>query len=347
MFMTSRPLTLLFFGSVLFLFVGCRSLGPDSIRSNRGAYIEALSQTDKEEMLANIVRAKYNDPPIFLKIKTISAAPSLEMGAETQGNLKVGSDYGLIKPRLIYREAPSILYTPLIGSDYSTQLLMPMGLMNLFLMLNNGFDVEVIADLMIININGKTNSRGASDSLRMEFKNTINALGTLYRQKLINFATTKDMVQNPDPAIIIDVRKEAYNTAEFNYLVNELDLKPNTTFIEMKLGFNKRENVMAVNTRSFLALINYLSNYVDVPDEHSNRVWRGNFDASRGNLHIYCCKQLPQDANTAVYLYNHWYYIKSDDISSQNILYLIQVLFDLQAHIGTVNGNVQLIMPVR
>lgn len=347
MFMTSRALTFLLFGGILLFFAGCKSLGPDSIRSNRGAYIEALSQTDKEEMLANIVRAKYNDPPIFLKIKTISAAPSLEMGAEAQGNVKVGADYGLIKPKLIYKEAPSILYTPLIGSDYSTQLLMPMGLMNLFLMLNNGFDVEVIADLMIININGKTNSRGASDSLRIEFRKTINALGTLYRQRLINFATTRDMVQNPDPSIIIDVRKEAYETPEFNFLVKELDLKPNTTFIEMKLGFNKRENVMAVNTRSFLALINYLSNFVDVPEEHTSRVWKSNFDTTKGNLHIYCRKNPPQDANTAVYLYNHWYYTKSDDISSQNILYLIQVLFDLQAHIGTVNGNVQLIMPVR
>jgi len=75
---------------LLCLFVSCKSLGPNSIHSNRGSYIEALSQTDKEEMLANIVRAKHNDPPVFLKINSISASPSLELGSENR--LNVGTD---------------------------------------------------------------------------------------------------------------------------------------------------------------------------------------------------------------------------------------------------------------
>lgn len=333
--------------SLFFLVVSCRSLGPNSIHSNRGSYIEALSQTDKEEMLANIVRAKYNDPPVFLKINSISAAPSLELGSENQGTFGAGQNFGYIQPTFTYKESPTILYTPLMGIEYSTQLLMPMGLMNLFLMFNNGFDLEIISDLMIISINGKTNSRTASESERYQFKRLTQAINNLYKQKLIKFATTKNPDHIGDLNFVIDIRKEALLTDDYKYMAKELAIVDNTTTIEMKLGFSDNDRVFAVNTRSFLALINYLANYVEVPEQHKNNVWQGNIDVNSGNIHVYCSKKMPQNANTAVFIYHNWYYIKSDDISSQNILYLMQVLFNLQAHIGNSNGNIQYTLPLR
>ena len=329
------------------LIVGCKSLGPNSIKSNRGAYMEALSQTDKEEMLANIIRSKYNDPPVFLKIKTISANPTLEFGTEDSSlNLK-DAGYSTISPKLVYRESPSIIYSPLMGTEYSKQLLMPMGIINLFLMLNNGFDLEVIADLMIININGKTNSRNASEASREDFKKIVHSLNNLYKKRLINLSTSKESSSENDPKILIDISKEAFDTEEYKHLIQELDLKPKTETFEMKIGYNNTQNVFAINTRSFLALINYLSNYVEVPQEHQERVWKSNISAESGYLHIYNSKTPPSNANTAVYLYNNWFYIKNEDISSQNVLYLIQILFDIQAHTGNSDGNIQFTLPIR
>lgn len=337
---------LLFFVLLVVLFAGCRNLGPNSIYSNRESYIEALSQTDKEEILANIVRAKYNDPPKFLKIKTISAAPSLELGAESEFKFSP-ENFAILKPKLIYKESPTIIYTPLMGTEYSTQLLMPMGLVNLFLMLSNGFDTEVICDLMIISINGKNNSRIASDSIRNEFRNVVRVIKRLSEQKLIHFATTNNSVKQSEPSFLIDVSLDALKTDDFKYLAKELDLDLKEGSIEMVMGYNQKEKVFAVNTRSFLALINYLSNFVDVPEQHKNKVWQGKIDPASGYIHIRCSDKMPENANTAVFLYNNWFYIESEDISSQNIIYLIQILFELQAHIGNSNGNIQLTMPIR
>ncbi|MCE1198442.1 MAG: hypothetical protein LWW85_05690 [Marinilabiliales bacterium] len=333
-------LTLLFLG-------GCRSIGPKSIHANRGSYIEALSRTDKEEMLANIVRAKYNDPPVFLKIKTISASPRLETGAEAEAKLSATEHYGVIKPRLVYSDSPSILYTPLMGSEYSTQLLMPMGLMNLFLMLNNGFDLEIVADLMIITLNGKSNSRNATEAERNEFRSVMQAMNRLYKKRLINFATNGKGGDPAELSIAIDVRADALENEDYRYLIRELGLEKYPGTIEMKMGFSKKEHVFAVNTRSFLALMNYLSNFVDIPEVHRQWVWKSEISPDSGNLHIRCSKTLPRDANTAVYLYNHWFYIGAEDIGSQNILYLMQILFDIQAHIASSNGEIQLTMPIR
>ena len=339
-------LPILLFILLVLLFAGCRNLGPNSIYSNRESYIEALSQTDKEEMLANIVRAKYNDPPKFLKIKTISAAPSLELGAESEFRF-TPENFAVLKPKLNYKESPTIIYAPLMGTEYSTQLLMPMGLVNLFLMLSNGFDTEVVCDLMITSINGKSNSRSASDSVRSEFKKVIVSLKRLSEKKLIHFATSGNPNKEKEPSFLIDITDDAMETDDFKYLAKKLELEYKAGPIEMVMGFNQKEKVFAVNTRSFLALINYLSNFVEVPEKHKNIVWQGGILPDSGQIHILCSDKMPENANTAVFLYNHWYYIKSDDISSQNILYLIQILFELQAHIGSSSGNIQLTMPIR
>jgi len=256
-------------------------------------------------------------------------------------------NFAYIQPTFTYRESPTILYTPLMGIEYSTQLLMPMGLMNLFLMFNNGFDLEVISDLMVISINGKTNSRTASEVERSDFKKLTQAMNNLYKQKLIKFATTKSPGHTGDPDFVIDIRKEALQTDDYKYMVKELGVDNNATSIEMKLGFSDSNKVFAVNTRSFLALINYLANFVEVPEQQKEKVWHGNIDVNSGNIHVYCSNQMPKNANTAVYIYHSWYYIKSDDISSQNILYLMQILFNLQAHIGSSNGNIQYTLPLR
>lgn len=332
---------------LLLVLVSCKSLGPNSIHSNRGSYIEALSQTDKEEMLANIVRAKHNDPPVFLKINSISAAPSLEVGSENHLNLGLEQNFAYVQPTFIYRESPTILYTPIMGMEYSTQLLMPMGLMNLFLMFNNGFDLDLIADLMLISINGKTNSRTASESDRTAFKNLTRAMNNLYKQKLIKFATTKNPDHTTEPNFVIDIRKEALETDDYKYMAKELGIEANATTIDMKLGFSDNDKVFAVNTRSFLALINYLANYVDVPEQQKKMVRESNINVNSGNIHVYCSNKMPQNANTAVFIYHTWYYIKSDDLSSQHILYLMQILFNLQAHIGNSNGNIQYTLPLR
>lgn len=324
----------------------CKGLGAKALKANRGAYIEALSRTDKEEMLANIVRAKYNDPPVFLKINAITAAPSIDLGVGGEG--KFGSEnYALASPSFHYHESPTILYTPMMGSEYSTQLLMPMSLTNVFLMLNNGFNMEIVSDLVIKSINEKTNSRTASDSARKDFKKVIQAMDRLIEQKLIILGTQKDPKQISDFTILADVREEALQTEDYKYLVKELGLEQKSGPIEMKLGFAKNAHTLAITTRSFLATINYLSNFVDIPKRDASSVWKSNLSSQSGPLHIYTSSKMPNDANTAVFLYGNWFYIKSEDIESQNILYLLQILFDIQAHIGKNEGKFQFSLPVR
>lgn len=235
----------------------------------------------------------------------------------------------------------------MMGKEYSTQLLMPLGLTSLFLMLNNGFDVKLVSSLMLLSVNEKSCSRSATETTRNEFYNALHALGSLTDRKLITTVSSRYTLLEENPYIVLNIHPEALETEEFNILVKELGLEHKAGPIKMRFGFRETKHELAVNTRSFLALLNYLSNFIDYPEEHQQRVWPTTIELEKEPIHIYSSTKIPQDANTAVYLYNTWFYIKNEDVVSQNTLYLIQILFNLQAQVGSSSDNVQLSLPVR
>jgi hypothetical protein len=323
---------------------GCRNLGANSIKFNRPSYIEALSQTDKEEMLANIVRAKYNEPPVFLTIKTITASPSMDFGVE--GNKSFPGALS-VTPGLSYETNPTVFYTPLLGKEYSSELLMPLGLVPVFLMLNNGFDLEIVANLMILSVNDISNSRHAPEAQRELFQKVFRTINQLTRQQLIHIATTQQSNFFEDPTLILDVSEAALETEEFDFLAKTLKIDKKAGAVDIKIGLYTSGNHIVVNTRSILAVINYLSNFVSVPEQHKNWVWKTELEEEVPLIDIKYSVSRPANANTQVFMKNHWFYVEQDDIMSQNTLYLLRILFDMQAHISGNGENLQLTLPVR
>src|SRR5687767_12903841 len=48
--------------------VGCGGIGPRSIANDRFDYTETLSVSWKQQMLANMVKLRYGDTPVFLDV---------------------------------------------------------------------------------------------------------------------------------------------------------------------------------------------------------------------------------------------------------------------------------------
>lgn len=51
--------------------VGCSSLGPWSITRDRFDYTTAISDSWKDQMLMNLVKLRYGEPPVFLDIASL------------------------------------------------------------------------------------------------------------------------------------------------------------------------------------------------------------------------------------------------------------------------------------
>ena len=87
----------------------CQNLGPEAVRVGRSRYNEAIHQTDKQQLLQNIVRLRYKDFPYFFEVSTVVAAPAFEAfvdGSVTLGNILDAYNIG---GGLRYGEAPIIV----------------------------------------------------------------------------------------------------------------------------------------------------------------------------------------------------------------------------------------------
>src|SRR5215510_12088266 len=68
---------------------GC-AFGTKALRSHRPEYNRAIQQTEKEELLLNIVRARYSEPMKFLQVTSIVS--TLTYGATLDASADVPFD---------------------------------------------------------------------------------------------------------------------------------------------------------------------------------------------------------------------------------------------------------------
>jgi len=74
---------------LLVSFAGCATAGPRAIRQGRFNYNQAISNTRSEQMLANLVRLRYRDPPFFLDVASVSTQYVLSADAPSNALVRV------------------------------------------------------------------------------------------------------------------------------------------------------------------------------------------------------------------------------------------------------------------
>ena len=80
---THRPIRRLGLGTLLvlgLLAASCASFGPKKLQSSHLNYNKAVQMAQMEEDLLNIVRLRYLDMPVSLKVSSISAQTSFSVG---------------------------------------------------------------------------------------------------------------------------------------------------------------------------------------------------------------------------------------------------------------------------
>ena len=290
-------------------FAGCVSRGPVSISQQRGPYTEVLAMTDKEDLLANIVRLAYLDAPVFLQVTSVTASPSVEYGTESELRLGDGSapnPLALAKPKLVVRDAPTITYKPLLGRDFSSELIMPFDIRPVFLMLDNGFDFSVVAHLLFKQHNPLSNARSASIAERAEFRRVTDAISRLFRSGGLRLGTTGEGLRSADGTVVATLTDEARASADGQFVVHTLGLNPQLGSYELKSGLQGSPGSIAVSSRSLLALLSYMSNYVEPPAAHSAFVWPTDARSEPEPLmRILSSRSRPDNADPAIFYKGH------------------------------------------
>lgn len=287
-------------------------------------------------------------------------------------------------PNASYSDSPTISYSPLQGDKFTAQMLAPISIETLHDLLSGGWRAEKVMRLLVDSVGKYENGIFPYKDVLPEYKGfrtLIELILDLQKKKMIIFdledITTITVNAVPSEnikqetltipaikALVIIVFKDNRNSPEVKKLYRILGIKGNPGEIKLvnnlRLGMvNKDDNIVAIRTRCFLSMLDFLSYAVKTPPDliqkgivQAPRYPDGKyFDLTKltdGLLTIYMTNQRPH-GNTSVEVNyrNHWFYIADNDSVSKRTFALVEQLFNLQAGPLSNSGGPVLTIPVR
>jgi len=346
----------LFFLIFIFLLCGCQStFGPRALKGTHPAYNQAIVNTLDQEMLLNLVRLKYRDRPFFLRVGSVTATFSMgaDIGVEGQYGIDWKRDLGdgrVVSPNIgmRYAQSPTISYTPLHGEAFLKSVLTPISLEAILVITQSGWSVERVFGICVERINNLYNAPSASGPTPEEqpryrkFKRMLEILRTLQIASLIEIGLDLEAEENknlvfsidPDPQYQ-DLIDELRALLEVSQQVNHFKITTNF------LDFKKEE--WDVRSRSIASVLHYLSQNVEVPEEHkeaglitvtkSKDGEEFNWDETPAGrmFKVRSSNRKPGNTFIAVPYRGAWFYIADDDLQSKSTFMLLSQLFNLQA----------------
>lgn len=147
---------------VLLVLLQACTLGANHFSSSRLEYNKALQVTEQEELLLNIVRLRYNEPPSFLKVSGISSqfevSSSLQLAAETDGDARLQ----LLQPEaaISFSSRPTVSFLPQQDKAFMQQLMRPVGPESLYRLVEYGWGLDRVFSLLVRQANGVGPSLG-------------------------------------------------------------------------------------------------------------------------------------------------------------------------------------------
>ena len=340
---------------------GCTQLGPKFIEGSRTEYNIAMSRTEGEQMLLNLVRLRYGDAPYFLEATALNTqfllAPSAQASSviDFNGN----NSYGLTG-KFAYEEKPTVTYTPLRGEDFVRKVLSQISLDTIVLLDSSGWSTERVLSLSVENLNGLDNASQASGPTPLNeptyenFKTAISIIEQLQNEGAL---VIKKMPNNPTSKYAVVFGQIPTDNSRLPELADLLKIDVTQTNYPFTTTMHQVDkNSINIRTRSFMGVMYFLSHAVRVPDDHvtAGRV-RVTLDSSgqpfdwsavTGELlTIEASGKAPTNSAVAVEYRNKWFYIKDDDIQSKSTLQLLGQLFALQSK-KSINSAPVLTLPI-
>jgi hypothetical protein len=148
-------------GIIAWLFGGCSSIGPHSIKTGRAVYNQAINQTEDQQLLVTIVQYRYGETTSMLVVKSVTANIRVSTKAEIQFGIGPESYYaGNLVPlggAILYEENPTISYVPVQGAKYIRHLMSPIPLEVMFLLGSSMGSKQLAFLLLIRSINNINN----------------------------------------------------------------------------------------------------------------------------------------------------------------------------------------------
>jgi hypothetical protein len=325
---------------------GCSSIGTGSISRDRFDYAGAISDSWKSQMLMNLVKLRYSEPPVFLDVASVISQYQVDSlvnlgftwaSPVTSALTNTQSVGGSIR----YSDRPTITYNLLSGDKFARSLMTPIPPAAIISLIEAGWPAEFVLRLGVQGVNGVYNRSGAALKGRgadPRFYQLIEAMGRVQRSGTVGIrvppAKTKDVV----PVMVFSRNADEAFEADRRLIRDILGLNAKENQFSLVFGLvpqNDRE--IAILSRSMLDILVDLSGNIEVPEVHvfekrtfptrEEDVFQG--EKVQRLMRIHSQEKKPDDAFAAVRFHNYWYWIDDRDWISKRIFSLIMFLFTL------------------
>lgn len=343
----AAPLKLMLAGVLGALLAACVNLGPRALDRDQLAYGASIGDNWKNQMLANLVKMRYVDMPVFVDVGQIVGGYTLE--TQVDGRLGfsdslIGGDTRSIGGAGRFTDRPTITYMPKTGEDYLRSLLAPVEPSAVLALVLAGYSPKLLFNWSVESINGVQNfaaARGeAMQLVQPEYTEFVELLSDLQAVGAIGFELEHNPDTRHDVIFMFTEREVGPGVAAKRERVREiLGLEPGRkTFRVLYSPFALEEpDVLAIQTRSILQTLASLSSFVDVPPDRAGRAQAG-YSLPPGAprpFRVRSSTERPEDAYAAYEYEGYWYWIDHTDLSSKEVFTLMLFLTTLTNRSGS------------
>jgi len=329
--------------SAALIFGGCALSGPLAVSNGRPTYNEVINQTEDEQLLAMVVRQRYDETFGMLAVASVTA--SLRVAASVGANVAIGpgSSYeGNLVPLsagIAYEENPTISYVPLRREKFLQLMLAPISAEQaLLLMRLSSRDIGVLR-VLLRRANGLVNPLYSPGAGAGAFDRLLD-LWTRLRE-----AGKLDIVRSADGqfTLYLHDHTDEGSRADVSELLRILgvgEARERAAPIALPLRFSvgaARGDGVDLETPSALEVVDAAAQGVEVPNEHLvDGVARPPAaTAPQELIEIHSAAERPDASTVAVKFKGWWFFVDERDSRSKRGFIVLRALIGLLLDAGT------------
>jgi hypothetical protein len=313
-------------GAMAALLAACTGLGPARVGIDRMDYTQRLRQSEKEQLLTNIVALRYGDAPMFLGVSSVISQYTRESSGELHAAIApaAGNDAGSVGGAVVLRETPTVTYTPVTGDRFSRHLLAPLPPASVLAMMEAGWASDMLFPLVVRSINGVGNTSRAplfEQKADADFDEVVAALRRLQRSQGLAVRVRQ---KEETFSAVARVRPEltAQEQADLEFLSRRLGIQRGVG--ELKVVFSTYAHdpgELAIATRSMFEILMELAQGVEMEGAPP--------PAGSPLVRIHSGAAAPADAHVAVQFHGRWFWIDGQDEASKQMFLITQVMLSI------------------
>ena len=326
------------------ILVSCSSIGPRTLDRDQLDYGRSVGDNWKNQMLANLVKLRYVDMPVFVDVGQIVSGYSLETLVRAEagfGSSFTGGDAQGIGATGRYTDRPTITYMPKTGEDYLRSLLEPVEPRAVLSLILAGYDSHMLFTWAVESINGMRNYSLAGQAPRRadpEFLEFADILRSLQLESAINFELENDPETDHDIILTFERVQETEKVRALRARLSELtDLDPGLqTYRVLYAPFAPDRATLALQTRSILQMMGAMSGFIDIPEARITHAIKGYEFRSQSEwpFHVWSGPDRPEESFAQIKYQGYWYWIRNDDLKSKLVFTLMLFLTTLTNYAG-------------